>query len=83
MTAALTPTERAAQFKFTFPETDSAYVILDALDKGSFVKIIPSENKIIGYTKNYARGDLKNFKNHFVLIFDRPFHLKKTFITIH
>ena len=79
MTAALTPTQRAAQFKFTFPETDSAYVVLDALDKGSFVKIIPSENKIIGYTKNYARGDLKNFKNHFILIFDRPFHLKKTF----
>ena len=79
MTAALTPTQRAAQFKFTFPETDSAYVVLDAVDKGSFVKIIPSENKIIGYTKNYARGDLKNFKNHFVLIFDRPFNLKKTF----
>ncbi|WP_304138314.1 GH92 family glycosyl hydrolase [Mesonia mobilis] len=79
VTAALTPTQRAAQFKFTFPETDSAYVVLDAVDKGSFVKIIPSENKIIGYTKNYARGDLKNFKNHFVLIFDRPFNLKKTF----
>jgi len=50
VTTELTPTERAASFRFTFPKADSSSVIIDALDRGSYVKIIPSENKIIGYT---------------------------------
>eukprot|EP01093_Parvamoeba_rugata_P014265 TRINITY_DN4591_c0_g1_i1.p1 TRINITY_DN4591_c0_g1~~TRINITY_DN4591_c0_g1_i1.p1 ORF type:complete len:123 (+),score=28.44 TRINITY_DN4591_c0_g1_i1:22-390(+) len=45
VTAEVTPTERAAQFRFTFPDTDDAYIILDAFDKGSMVKIIPEERK--------------------------------------
>ena len=40
---------------FTYPETKNAYVVIDAFDKGSYVKVIPEENKIIGYsTKNRA-----------------------------
>ncbi|MEJ0105563.1 MAG: hypothetical protein WDO19_24695 [Bacteroidota bacterium] len=31
----ITTTERAAAFQFTFPETDSSYIVIDALDKGS------------------------------------------------
>ncbi|MEC8883951.1 MAG: GH92 family glycosyl hydrolase, partial [Bacteroidota bacterium] len=42
-------------------------------DKGSYVKVIPEENKIIGYTTKYARGKLTNFKNYFVIKFDTPF----------
>ncbi len=78
VTAELTPTERAAQFCFTFPKTDSAFVVVDAFNKGSYIKIIPKENKIIGYTTKYASGKLKNFKNYFVVIFDKPFTLAKT-----
>ena len=53
VTTELSPTQRAAIFQFTFPKTDSAYVIIDAFDKGSYIKVIPQENKIIGYsTKN-------------------------------
>lgn len=73
VTVELTPTERAAQFKMTFPESDSSYVVIDPFDKGSYVKVIPEENKIIGYTTKYARGDYKNFKNYFVIQFDKPF----------
>ena len=73
VTAELTPTERAARFRFTFPETDSAYVVLDAFDKGSYVKVIPSEHKIIGYTTRNSGGVPDNFKNYFVIVFDRPF----------
>ncbi|WP_460501789.1 GH92 family glycosyl hydrolase [Hymenobacter agri] len=73
VTTELTPTERAARFRFTFPRTDSAYVVLDALDKGSMVKLLPAENKIIGYsTKNHG-GVPANFRNYFVVQFDRPF----------
>ena len=73
VTVELTPTERAAQFKMTFPKSDSSYVVIDPFDKGSYVKVIPEENKIIGYTKKYARGKLTNFKNYFVIQFDKPF----------
>lgn len=69
----IAPTERAAIMRFTFPETDQAQVLLDAFDKGSYVKIIPSERKIIGYSTRYARGKMENFRNYFVLQFDKDF----------
>ena len=75
VTAELTPTERAAYFKFDFPKTDSAYVVIDALDKGSYIKILPKEKKIIGYTTRYAAGKYENFKNYFVVQFDKDFDL--------
>ncbi len=72
-TAEITTTERAAAFQFTFPQTDSSYIVIDALDKGSYVKIIPVENKIIGYTTRNAGSVPDNFKNYFVLYFSKPF----------
>ena len=69
----IAPTERAAAFRFTFPENDHSYVVVDAFDNGSFVKVIPSENKIIGYTTKNSGGVPANFKNYFVLEFDKPF----------
>jgi predicted alpha-1,2-mannosidase len=71
----LTPTERAAQFRFSYPETDSAYLVVDAFDKGSYIKIIPSEKKIIGYTTRNSGGVPENFKNYFVIQLDKAFTL--------
>ncbi|CAA9197989.1 hypothetical protein FLA105534_01908 [Flavobacterium bizetiae] len=79
VTTEITPTERAARFRFTFPETDKAYIVVDAFDKGSYVKIIPSERKIIGYTTKNSGGVPLNFKNYFVIIFDKDFQLNSTF----
>ncbi|MDM8176783.1 GH92 family glycosyl hydrolase [Olivibacter sp. 47] len=73
VTAEVTPTERAAMFRFSFSKTDSAFVVLDAFDRGSKVKIIPEKNMIVGYSSRYSRGKLKNFKNYFVIVFDKPF----------
>jgi len=79
VTTEITPTERAAQFRFTFPKTDSSFVVVDAQNKGSYIKIFPEERKIIGYTSKYARGPLpKNFKNYFVIYFNKDFALAKT-----
>ncbi|WP_231464599.1 GH92 family glycosyl hydrolase [Pedobacter sp. Leaf132] len=79
VTTEITPTERAAQFRFTFPKTDSSFVVVDAQNKGSYIKIFPKERKIIGYTSKYARGPLpKNFKNYFVIYFDKDFSIAKT-----
>ncbi len=73
VTTEITPTERAAQFRFTFPSTNNAYIVIDAFDKGSYVKIIPSENKIIGYTTRNSGGVPSNFKNWFVIVSDKAF----------
>jgi predicted alpha-1,2-mannosidase len=74
VTTEIAPTERAAQFRFTFPKSDASYVVVDAFDKGSYVKILPAQRKVIGYSTRYARGPLpKNFRNYFVIYFDQPF----------
>jgi predicted alpha-1,2-mannosidase len=71
ITTEITPTERAAMFRFTFPENDSSFIVIDALDRGSYVKVFPEERKIVGYTQRYARGKLTNFKNWFVIYVDK------------
>lgn len=73
VTTEIAPTERAAIFRFTFPDSENSFVVTDAFDKGSFVKIIPEENKIVGYTTRNSGGVPDNFKNYFVIIFDKPF----------
>lgn len=78
ITAEMAPTERAAMFRFTYPETKESYLVLDAFDRGSYVKIIPEENKIIGYSTRNSGGVPENFKNYFVLQFDKPFTFVST-----
>jgi predicted alpha-1,2-mannosidase len=79
VTAEITPTERTAQFRFTYPKSDSAYIIVDAFDRGSYVKVIPGENKIVGYSTRYAAGPLKNFRDYFVIYCDRPVTVAQTY----
>lgn len=76
--AEVSPTERAAHFKFTFPESEKSYIILDAFYKGSMVKILPKERKIIGYCRNNSGGVPDNFHNYFVAEFDKDFELNHT-----
>src|SRR4051812_21003743 len=73
VTTEITATERAAHFQITFPENEQSSIVVDAFDKGSYIKIIPSENKIVGYTTRNSGGVPTNFKNYFVLVFDKPF----------
>jgi len=73
VTAEITPTDRAAFFRFTYPETDSAYVIVDGFDKGSSITIVRDQNRIIGYSSKNSGGVPENFRNYFIIQFDRPF----------
>ena len=68
----LAPTERAAIMRITFPDSKS-YVVVDAFDKGSYVKIMPKERMIVGYTTKNSGGVPHNFKNYFVMKFDKDF----------
>ncbi|WP_066757718.1 MULTISPECIES: GH92 family glycosyl hydrolase [Sphingobacterium] len=73
VTTELTPSERGAIFRITYPETDSAYVVIDAFDKGSHVEILPEQRMIKGYTTRNSGGVAENFKNYFIIVFDKPF----------
>ena len=47
ITTEIAPTERAAMFRFTFPQEDMSYVILDAFDRGSYVQVQPDKQRIV------------------------------------
>lgn len=72
-TVEITPTERAACFRITYPQTDKAYLIVDAFFKNSYIKVFPNERKIIGYARNALGGVPYNFKNYFVIYVDKDF----------
>src|SRR5687768_4366133 len=78
VTTEITPTERAAQFRMTFPKTDSAFIVIDAFDRGSYIKVLPAEKKIIGYTTRNSGGVTKDFKNYFVIYTSKPFDVSYT-----
>ena len=74
----MTPTDRAAMFRFTFPENEHSYIVVDAFDKGSYVKIDKDNNRILGYSTRNSGGVPDNFKNYFVVEFDKPFVYRAT-----
>ena len=69
ITTEIAPTERAAMFRFTFPQEEMSYVVLDAYDRGSYVQIQPEKNRIVGYTTRNSGGVTKDFKNWFIIDF--------------
>lgn len=69
----ITPTERAAQFRFTFPESEASHILIDAFNKGSMVNISKEDRKITGYCRNNSGGVPANFHNYFVIVFDKAF----------
>ena len=74
----ITPTERAAQFRFTFPQSKDSHILIDGFYQGSMVKVIPQERKVIGYCRNNHGGVPDNFHNYFVIIFDKDFTVSGT-----
>ena len=68
----MSPTERGVHARFSFPRSQGFYVVLDDYTGASMIKIISKEKKIISYVHN-SRGLKENFKNYFIIIFDKPF----------
>ena len=73
VTAEITPTERAAMVRFTFPETDSANIVIDAFDCGSAISIDHKSQRVTGYTTRNSGGVPDEFRNYFAIEFDKPF----------
>ena len=70
--AEVAPTERAAIMRFTFPESSESGVVIDAFDRGSAIEMI-DDRTIAGYTTRNSGGVPENFRNYFVMTFDKPF----------
>ncbi|MDE6165636.1 MAG: GH92 family glycosyl hydrolase, partial [Muribaculaceae bacterium] len=71
--AEVTPTERAAMFSFTFPESESSNIVIDAFDNGSSITVGSDNRTIHGYTTRNSGGVPDNFKNYFIIEFDKTF----------
>jgi predicted alpha-1,2-mannosidase len=69
-TAEVTTTERCGYFKFSFPETDQAHLIIDTRMGEGYIEILPEENKIIGYGGYSFFGITKGY---FVAKFNKEF----------
>jgi len=72
----MTPTERAAAFRITYPEAEMSYLVVDCNDGGS--DIYADGKRIYGYScHRSARGDggglADNFHNWFIIESDTPF----------
>jgi predicted alpha-1,2-mannosidase len=69
----MTPTLHGGAFRFTFPASRNAYVVLDAKDGGSSVRVDAAANTITGFNSSIGGKFPANFAQHFVIVFDRPF----------
>lgn len=78
VTTEFTTTERAAAFRFTFPEAELSTVVIDAFNDGSSVTVDADNRRITGYTTKNSGGVPDNFKNYFVIEFDTPFSYSAT-----
>jgi predicted alpha-1,2-mannosidase len=68
----LSPTERAAHFRFTFPKNQAAFIVFDGYTKNSAIAIDPVKRQITGYVDNgnFVPGNLKAY---FVVQFNQAF----------
>ncbi|MFB6342763.1 GH92 family glycosyl hydrolase [Saccharicrinis sp. FJH62] len=68
----IAPGERSSHMQFSFPEKSNAYIVFDGYTGYSEVKIDPDKRTITGYVHN-GRGLKKNFRDYFIIKFDKPF----------
>lgn len=76
--AEMAPTERAAILRFTFPESAESGVVIDAFDRGSQVKVL-DDRTVAGYTTRNSGGVPDNFRNYFIIRFDKPIETYRIF----
>lgn len=69
----MSPTERGAHLRFSFPKTGASYLVLDGYTGFSGIKIWPKEQKITGYVSNNKNNKGSLIKSYFEVYFDKPF----------
>lgn len=71
--AEATPTRHGGVLRFAFPQTDKAWIVLDAMPGNSEVKIDPATRTIRGRNMASNKRTAANFALYFVAVFDKPF----------
>ncbi|MFT3738353.1 MAG: GH92 family glycosyl hydrolase [Breznakibacter sp.] len=66
-TVEMAPSERCASFLIHYPDTDSAYLVVDGFDGGSSIELLPDRQTLVGYSTKNSGGVPANFKNHFTI----------------
>ncbi|RYY21449.1 MAG: glycoside hydrolase family 92 protein, partial [Chitinophagaceae bacterium] len=68
----ISPAERGAHMRFSFPKNQDAFLILDGYIKQSEVSINVKKRQITGWVNN-GRFVPNGFRSYFVMTFDQPF----------
>lgn len=68
----ISPSERGAHLRFTFPKGHKSYLILDGYTGISSITIYPEQKMITGFINN-GHGFQKGWKSFFIAKFDQPF----------
>ena len=69
----MTPTERAAMFRFRYPDSRTAGFVIDPMSENVRFKGLDDGKTLIGYTTFNRGGVPEGFKNWFVISCDKPF----------
>ena len=71
--AELTATSRAGFMQFTFPQSDSSYMLLDFFENKGKLQVNPEKKEITGHSLSKGLGTPDNFACYFVAQFDKEF----------
>lgn len=74
VTAEVTPTERGAVLRFTYPTTDEAALIFDLFDQPSAFEVDPAQGRITGFSSANNGGVPDGFACFFVAELDADIH---------
>jgi predicted alpha-1,2-mannosidase len=69
----ISPVERGAHLRFTFPKKEISYLVLDGYTGISELKIWPGERRITGYVSNNKNNRGNLIKSYLEIVFDKPF----------
>lgn len=80
----MSPSDRGVHFRFSFPRRKDAWLVIDGYTAGSQVNIDARNHRITGWVNNQRFvNHSSNFKNYFVIQFDKPFIGYGTWENIH
>ena len=72
----LVPTSHAGSFRFTYPEKETSYLVVDAFEGGHVEQ--QDEHTIVGWSVHNHGGVADNFRNWFVIKTEIPVNVVRT-----
>ena len=71
-TLELTPSDRGACVRVTYPKTDKPGFVVDSFGGEGHVEVTADRRRVTGWSTRHAARAPEGFRNYFVLEFDRP-----------